>query len=307
MRRHRLEIGDEWHVRARAHEVTQIHSCRDDGFLPQRTADADIALRPGDRRRTGEHLPPLAPNQVGENDIDPMLVGDVAREPLPASHARRTGGAIAAAGPGAACRWRGRHEEDLRAVERSDRRGEAVPYVLANEERRAAPWRIESAYLASALDEALLVEQTVRRQEDFAVYVPDDRLATTERHVHRRVVQGVAPHLVEADRDVERARRMHGTLIRHVEVAGERAGGDSLVTDTALEEVPGQRGLGQTEYRRARLQRVDLGEQSSQPRQVPAVIGLTRSELCDRQMDERGHRRKDNTRRARPAGASQPR
>src|SRR5687767_15304535 len=57
-------------------------------------------------------------------------------------------------------RWRRRHQEDqLRSVERRDATGQTVPGVLAHEQRRASPRRLERAHLSPAFDEALLVDR----------------------------------------------------------------------------------------------------------------------------------------------------
>jgi hypothetical protein len=288
MRRHRLEVGDERHVGARAHEVSEVSRRGDDGFLPQRAPHADVALWSRYRRGAREHLAALAPDEVREHHVDPVLVGNVPRQALPAPDARRR--RPVPVRPGSAGRRCGRDEDDLRPVERRDTRRHAVPRVLADEQRSAPPRRVERAHLPPALDEALLVEEAVRRQEDLAMHVSHDRLAAAERHVHRRVVERVAPDLVEPDHDVERSWTLHRPAIGSVEVARERPGGHSLISDAPLEEVPGERRLRQAEHRRPRVEGVHLGEEGSDPREVAAVIGLARPELRNRQVNERWHR-----------------
>ena len=94
----------------------------------------------GDERSARENLPALAADQVRQRHEHAVLVGDVADQPLPAAHARRARDRRRpAARP--ARRRRRRNEDHLRAVERGDRRRQAVPRVLADEHRRAPPRR----------------------------------------------------------------------------------------------------------------------------------------------------------------------
>ena len=180
VRHHRLEIGDERHVRARARDVGQVDRRGDDRLLPERPANAHLALRAGEHRAAGEHA-----------SRPRCRRGSPARRRSPCSSAmsrvsRSQRDTLAGPGtssvlrPRSARGRRGRHEDDLRAVERGDRPAEAVPGIFAHEDRGASPRRVERADVATALDEALLVEQPVRRQEHLAMDV------THERHRLRR-------------------------------------------------------------------------------------------------------------------------
>ena len=99
-------------------------------------------LRPRHERSARKNLAAFASDEFGQRDIDAVLVGDVANQPVPAAHARRARARRRALGQ-AARRRRGTDEDDLRAIERGDRRRHAVPGVLAHEHRRATPWRVE--------------------------------------------------------------------------------------------------------------------------------------------------------------------
>ena len=69
----------------------------------------------------------------------------------------------------------------------------------------ARPHRVSNACTAPArLDEPLLVEHAVGRQEDLAVDVPDAGVGAAERGVEAGVEEPVLVHLVEAEGDVER-------------------------------------------------------------------------------------------------------
>ena len=80
---------------ARARVTSARSSVRDDERLvPQRPAHAQIALRTGDHRTAGELLATFAAHEVRQRDVQAVLVGHVAREPLPPRHARRTRHAV---------------------------------------------------------------------------------------------------------------------------------------------------------------------------------------------------------------------
>src|SRR5207244_10081495 len=85
-----------------------------------------------------------------------------------------------------------------------DRARERVPRVLADQDRRPAPARVERPDLTAAIHEALLVEHAVRGEEHLAVHLPDARVLAAERRVQARVVEMVLEDLIEPDRDVYR-------------------------------------------------------------------------------------------------------
>ena len=157
-----------------------------------------------------------------------MFLGDVPNQSIPSGNGRRTRDAVitrfdAARGRG------GGEEDDLGAVQRGDGAGEAVPGILADEHRGAAPRRVERAHLTTALDESFLVEQAVGGQKHFAVNVADHWTAVgTESDVHGTVVQGALPPFVEPDDDIEGSTGGYGggdgRAIRLVQLPGQRAG-----------------------------------------------------------------------------------
>ena len=107
VRHHRLEVGDERHVGARARDVGEVDRWRRRAPLPR--AGRARARRPSGRRpahRPGNCLPPSLPTRFASATIHAVLVGDVAHEPLPPAtrwparapssvlgHAPRAGGA----------------------------------------------------------------------------------------------------------------------------------------------------------------------------------------------------------------------
>src|SRR5213596_1960825 len=63
--------------------------------------------------------------------------------------------------------------DELGPLKRGDRARERVPRVLADQDRRPPPARVERPDLAAAIHEALLVEHAVRGEEHLAVHVTD--------------------------------------------------------------------------------------------------------------------------------------
>src|SRR5689334_12927911 len=108
-----------------------------------------------------------------------MLVGHLANEAVPPAGARGSRHVVGLR-PRASGRRRRADEDDLRAVERCDRPGEAVPRVFADEHRRAAPGSIEGTDLAAPFDEPFFVEQPVRREKYFAMDVTNLRVSCAE-------------------------------------------------------------------------------------------------------------------------------
>ena len=82
-------------------------------------------------------------------------------------------------------------------------------------------------------------------------------------------------------------RAAHAGPIGLVEIAGERTCRHRDVADATLEEVSGERGLGQAEELRSRVQGVHLHEEVAKPRQVGRVFPLSGRELRHSDLD--GH------------------
>ena len=97
-----------------------------------------------------------------------------------------------------------RNDDQLGAVQRRQHRGERVPGIFTDEDRRPAPSGIECLDAPPGLDETLLVEDAVGRKEDLPVDVADPGVRPAERGVQPRVVEPVSVDLVEAQRNVER-------------------------------------------------------------------------------------------------------
>jgi hypothetical protein len=148
--------------------------------------------------------------------------------------------------------------------------------------------RPHAADVAPALDEALFVEQAVRRQEDLPVHVADERHRLAERDVERAVVQLVPPDLVEPDADVDRRPR----AVNAMQVGGETTSRDRVLANAPLEEVPAERRLGEAHEAGARLERGGLRQQLPDPGEIAGVVALPWLELGERERDEGGHERK---------------
>ena len=114
---------------------------------------------------------------------------------------------------------------------------------------------------------------------DLAVDVADAGAGPAQRGVESGVEQPVLVHLVEADRDVERRRFRVPVLAGDVLV--QLVGGDGEVPDPPLEEVSGERGLGQHQQL-GRLRRLrNLAEERAEPAEVFLVGAFVGAHLSD--------------------------
>ena len=111
------------------------------------------------------------PDPVAEHDERGRQLGVGAHQRPPR---RRRAQADLVRGRQVAARRRRDVDEDLRAVEREDLRHRQVPEVLADPDAEAdAQARRHRPQHVARPEEAALVEQAVRRQEQLAVDVPD--------------------------------------------------------------------------------------------------------------------------------------
>jgi len=234
-----LEIRQQRQVGAGAGDLLEIERRRHQRFVEERASHDQVAARAGYQRSTDEPLAALESDELGERDVHPVLARNVLHQPLPPEGA---GGATAFDRLNASRRAGARHQDELRPVQRADRRHDRVPCVLAHEEHGAPPVGLERCNTASRLDEPLLVEHAVRRQEDLPMHVPDGRTAPSQRSVDRRVVQPVAMHFVEAERDVE---GWCGRFpVDPFQVAEQLLRRHGEIADTPLKEVAGERRFG---------------------------------------------------------------
>ena len=245
----------------------------------------EIAAPPGN-----DFPPSLATRFVNETK-NAVFLRNVAHEALPSRDARRTGHRVLAR-PHAARGRRARDEDHRGAVECEQGAGERVPGVLAHEHRESSPRCIERADVVAALHEALLVEQPVGGEKVLPVDVANERLVAAQAHPHRAVVQYAVPQLVESDRDLDGPRAGLRGEICALEIGGECAGGAGLFADAALEEVAGERGLGQVEHVRRRIERLHLGKNLAQTSQIGRVLALAWGELQRGQLQNVRHSRK---------------
>src|SRR2546430_12236106 len=118
---------------------------------PKRGAARDApAGRINPRRCAGEALATFEPDEIRKGDEHAMLFGDTADDALPAHDRGRERLAppltvLRLAQP--ARRRRARHDDQLRALEGGDGRGQRVPGVLANQDRGLpTPTRLERPY-----------------------------------------------------------------------------------------------------------------------------------------------------------------
>src|SRR6185437_1069977 len=226
--------------------------------------------------------------EVGQRYEYAMFLGDVAYQSLPPTDARRSRYAIVAR-PDAARRGRGADEDHARPIERRKRPCEAVPGVLADQYGRASPRRIECPNVVAALNESLLVEQPVRRQEVLAVHVQDRRFRAAQPNAHGAVVERVVPQFVEAEHDVQHAFRRHGGQIDPLQRRGERARRDGQFAHAAFQEVARERRFGEMQDIRARRYAIELREHGAEPVKIFGVLTLARRELQRGDLNEWWH------------------
>src|SRR6266566_1281132 len=137
-----LEVGQERRIRPRPRQLLQIDVGGQHRLLEQRPAQHDLSPGIDQQRAAREPFTALEPHQARVRDVHPVFLRDALEDPLPPHHAR--GQACASfVHAGAAGRGRTRHEDELRAVQSGDRARERVPRVLADEDGRPAPPRVE--------------------------------------------------------------------------------------------------------------------------------------------------------------------
>ena len=148
----RPEIGEQRSAGPRAaaigphREVAEVERRRHDRLLEDRRAHPDVALRSGDapsRRRTACPLRSRPGSTARRRH--PVLLRDRRAPGAPSAQRSPDRGSRRRA---ARCPRRRRRadEDDLRAVERGDGPAERMPGVLAHEDRRPTPRRVEGAH-----------------------------------------------------------------------------------------------------------------------------------------------------------------
>src|SRR5437899_4829721 len=181
-------------------------------------------------------------------------------------------------------RRRARHDDQLRALEGGDGRGQRVPGVLANQDRGLpTPTRLERPHaFLPTIDETLFVEDAVGRQEYLAVHVPHLGLLLVERDIQGGVVDMVLEALVEPHDDIDRR-----PLTGRGEIARQRAGGDRELLDSAFDEIARRRRVGKDDEVGLGIELPRLRDDGADSRDVVGVLTFGRSELGQRQADVR--------------------
>ena len=206
MRQPHLQISEERQLGAGTGDLLEVERRRDQRLLEDRPLCHHVAPRRPHDRSAGKCLPSLEPHQLREGDEDAVLARDVLDDAAPAAETRRAARATVVswhrpprgAGTG--------HDDELGAIQCREHRGERMPDVLADQDRRPAPGRVERLDAPAGLDETLLVEDTVGRQEHLPVDMANPGIGAAQPGIDRRVVEAVLVDLVEAQGDVERRR-----------------------------------------------------------------------------------------------------
>ena len=250
MRHHRLEIGDERHVGARARHVVEIDSCATTSASSHSGPRVRTSpLGPASRAAPGKLLSAFASDEIDQRDVEPVLVGHVAHEPLPSRHARRSRHAVGL-GPGAARRRSTGDDDQLRAVERGDRSGHRVPDVLADEDRRASPTACRTRG-SRARARRSAPRRTVRRWEGTPCGA---RAARAEWCRPARRTSRCCTACCATPRRSRRRRPPPGRLpYARCRSAASLPGRHGMFAYAAFEEVAAQRGLGKAHELRSRL------------------------------------------------------
>jgi len=156
-----------------------------------------------------------------------------------------------------------------------------VPRIFANQHRRASPRRVERANLESTIDEALFIEQSVRRKKNFSMHVANDRLFSSQRYIQRTIIDGVVPDFVKSESDIHRREGWNRGAVLLVQVFNECARANRNVANSAFEEIAADGSLGKERDLRARVKRIELRENFAEVREISRVVALSRFELHD--------------------------
>ena len=241
MRQAHLQIGQQRQIGAGPRDLLEVERRRHQRLLEHRRrapaglrAAGDDAIRP-------ETPSPLEAHQLREGDVHAVLAGDVLHDPL---HRARLAGRPA-----------------RRRSVTTPRAGLALGMMMSCAPPSAASMgvnechassqisiaarpqrRIERLHAAARLDEPLLVEDAVGRQEHLPVDVPDAGVGAAERGVQRRSCTAGSG----APRRIRGRRRAAGPWRPGADrqVVEQPFGGDRQIAHAALEEVAGERRLG---------------------------------------------------------------
>ena len=287
VRQPHLQVGEQRQVGAGPGDLLEVDRRRDQRLLEDRPLDRQLSPGRGDDGAAGKRLSPLESHQLRQGDVDAVLARDVLDDAAPAAQAGRPAGPAFLARHGAARRARARHDDELGAVERREHRREGMPGVLADQDRGPAPRGIERLDATARLDEPLLVEDPVGRQEHLAVDVPDPGVTAAQAGVDRGIVEPVLVDLVEAEGDIER--RGLGVAVLAGEIVEELIGGDRQIADAALEEVPGERRLRPHDQIRRLRPAAGLPKERAQSAEVLLIGALVRAQLGDGQAEHAGN------------------
>ena len=204
-----------------------------------------------------------------------MLLRDRLGQPVPALQIGRDPGIVfRLETPG---RGGARHYQQLGTVERGQRGHDGVPSVLADHHCGTPPGGIERRDVAPRLDEPFFVEHAVGGKEHLAMHVTDAGVWSTEGAIQGRIVEPIAPYLVEPDRHVERWGSTNAVPFR--QVRHQFVGRQRQLGYTTFEEVPRQRRFREDQQIGNRIQRGRLAEDLPQTGEVLLVGSLSRPEL----------------------------
>jgi hypothetical protein len=141
-----------------------------------------------------------------------------------------------------------------------------VPGIFTDEHGGTAPAGIKGLNTAAGLDEALLVKDPVSRKENLPMNVADTSIRPAEGGVESGVVEPISMDLVESERYVER--RGSGIAMLATQIRKELVPGDGQLTNSAFEEITGQRRFrGNDELGRVRPA-PDLAQEGAEPAEI---------------------------------------
>ena len=182
-----LEIGEQRQVRPRAGDLLEVERRRDQRLLEQRALARSASPR-GIRheRAAGKRLAALEAHQLRQRDDRRRARRRCPGRSAPAGEARWVGPPPSSPDR---CRAPGSRSGTMMSCAPSSAASIGVNECQASSQIRIAARpqrRVERLHAPPGLDEALLVEHSVGRQEHLAVDVPDAGVGPAQRDVERR-------------------------------------------------------------------------------------------------------------------------
>jgi penicillin-binding protein 2D len=167
-----------------------------------------------------------------------------------------------------------------------------MPRIFANENRSPPPIGVEGPNLKPAIDEPLLVEKSVRRQEELSMDVADNGLFSPapQGHIERTIIERIVPHLVKPNAHIELSGGINRCGVLRLKVAGKCTSRHGDVADAPFDEVSCESGLREDGHIGSRLESIDLREYPAKSPKIGGIVAFPRLELNYDEMNRSIHR-----------------